>query len=320
MSRIVEQALGLWGLEGARFDLVAQRENRVFRVYHSGGTVAMRLHRPGLRRDSELRSELQWMEAVGNGGVDVPRPLPALDGTFVQSLSGVQVDVLTWLDGAPIGATNTGLTVANRASVFHAIGHGMARLHAISDAWRPPQDFDRRSWNTEGLVGEFPVWDRFWDNPTLDEKSRTAMLWLRDSARRTLTQIGGTLDYGLIHADLVRENVILNGDKVQFIDFDDGGFGFRLFDLATTLVKNLREPDYNDLKASLIAGYTSVRPIDLEALDLFIALRAATYVGWIITRMDEDDADERNKHLIGEATALVLVLQGRARMAQGRHP
>ena len=34
--------------------------------------------------------------------------------------------------------------------------------------------------------------------------------------------------------DLVRENVMVDGDKLQLIDFDDGGFGFNLYDLATT--------------------------------------------------------------------------------------
>jgi len=88
------------------------------------------------------------------------------------------------------------------------------------------------------------------------------------------------------------------------IDFDDGGFGFRLFDIATALLKHRHAPDYLELQASLINGYTSVRTIDLTALDLFMALRAATYVGWNITRMNEDGATGRNARFITTAKRL----------------
>jgi Ser/Thr protein kinase RdoA (MazF antagonist) len=127
-----------------------------------------------------------------------------------------------------------------------------------------------------------------------------------------LQELEPVLDYGLIHADLVRENVMLNEDKLQLIDFDDAGFGFRLFDLATTLLKNLTEPDYPALRSALIEGYRSVRPIDTDALDLFILLRALTYVGWIITRMDEDGSEIRNQRFIVNARALAQQLLARA--------
>ena len=95
-----------------------------------------------------------------------------------------------------------------------------------------------------------------------------------------------------------------DGSKLQLIDFDDSGYGFRLFDLATTLLRNMRETDYPALRDALIAGYLSVRTIDLAALDLFILLRSATYAGWIITRMDEPGSKARNQRFIGTTRVL----------------
>ena len=96
------------------------------------------------------------------------------------------------------------------------------------------------------------------------------------------------LDYGLVHADLVNENVLVNGPQVHFIDFDDSGFGYRLFDLATTLYKAVDEPDFPDLQAALLQGYATQRPqLDLTLLPLFITLRSLTYLGWIAARIDE---------------------------------
>ena len=53
------------------------------------------------------------------------------------------------------------------------------------------------------------------------------------------------------------------------IDFDDGGFGFRLFDIATALIKHRVEPDFTDLRAALIEGYHSQRTLDVGALEFF---------------------------------------------------
>ena len=44
-------------------------------------------------------------------------------------------------------------------------------------------------------------------------------------------------DLGLIHADMVHENILIDGSSLVIIDFDYCGFGYRLFDLATALTK-----------------------------------------------------------------------------------
>jgi Ser/Thr protein kinase RdoA (MazF antagonist) len=301
---IVKSALALWGFDGAECRLVAERENRVYRVDHAGRAYALRLHRPGYCSEAELRSELQWMAAADAGGQHVPAPIASTAGAILHMIDGVAVDVLTWLEGQPLGKTGVPLEVGDRPGVFHAIGREMARLHAVSDAWILPEGFTRRRWDRNGLLGETPVWDRFWNNPTLSAEDRALLLRFRETASADLAALEDRLDFGLIHADLVRENIMLDGDTMQLIDFDDSGFGFRLFDIATTLLRNRTEPDYDTLKAALLEGYLSVRPLDIAALDLFVALRATTYVGWIISRMDESGAEARNVRFVATAREL----------------
>ena len=92
---------------------------------------------------------------------------------------------------------------------------------------------------------------------------------------------------------------------LSLIDFDDGGWGYRLFDIATALIKSRAEPDYPALQAALIAGYQRERALDVSALDLFMALRAVTYVGWIITRLNEPGGTTRNSRMVAQARALI---------------
>lgn len=304
-ERLVNKALALWNLEGSDAILAAQRENRVYRVAgKDSDRLALRFHRRGYRSDRELASELAWMRELDLQGLSVPRPIRSRHGRLHEIVDGHQVDLLTWLDGVPMGRAGEKLQLADPIDVFWNLGANMAHLHRISDGWTLPDDFQRCAWDREGLLGENPVWGRFWENPHLSDRRRKILLQARDRARTFLQINGHHLDYGLIHADMVRENVLLSGAEVQLIDFDDGGFGFRLFDIATTLLASRHEPDFEDLQRALIAGYRSVRPFDVSALPLFLMLRSFTYVGWVVSRMDEPEANARSRRFCERAVSM----------------
>lgn len=300
----VTQALALWGLAEAEAKLIAARENAVYRVEAPGGRVALRLHRKGYRTDSELSAELDWMAWLDGSAVAVPRPVPSRAGPYLQSVDGIQVDVLTWLDGQTLDQALADQHPAQHQALFQRLGEKMAQLHAASDRWPGAAACDRPKWDVDGLLGEAPLWDRFWENPALRPDEATLLRAFRSKAQAQLSRLSQTLDAGLIHADLVPGNVICTDTALYLIDFDDGGFGFRLFELATALVKHLPNPASPSLQSAMIAGYRRVRPIDTTHLPLFLALRAATYVGWNISRSHEDPAQARNARFISQATAL----------------
>lgn len=310
MSDLAAQALARWGMPDASCTFVAGRENQVFKVTGKKGDFALRIRRPGLRSIAELNSELVWLEAMDRAGLSVPRPTPSASGALLESVGEHGVDMAGWLTGHPLGKSREPLQLNNPLQVFSRLGGQMARLHAASDAFSPPDGFARARWDGDGLLGDAPLWGRFWENPTLQEPTRQLMIRFRDQARSDLAQMATRLDHGLIHADLVRENILLDGDCLRLIDFDDGGYGYRLFDIATTLLKNRREPDYQALKASLIAGYLAVRHLDMTQLDLFMALRAVSYVGWVVPRMREPGSNARNARFVADAQDLCSAYLG----------
>jgi Ser/Thr protein kinase RdoA (MazF antagonist) len=306
MNAIVKKALPLWGWHGADYTLVAARENAVYRVKFRGETYALRLHRIGYRSDAELRSELDWMAAISKGDLNVPSPIPTLSGKTLLTIDNTQIDALSWLSGAPLSEH---FPSENRASIFYQLGQNMAKFHIISDAWTPPDTFTRPAWNRDGLLGETPLWDRFWENPQLTTNEQTLFCQIRTQANALLSRHEETLDYGLIHADLVPTNVMYDAQRLTFIDFDDGGYGYRLFEIATALLKFTRDPNYPALRAALIKGYKSKRDINLELLDFFMLLRALTYVGWNISRMNDKGGQARNARFINTALELAKHLK-----------
>lgn len=306
MTALLAQALACWGWQQASCHFVAGRENQVFRVSAPEGEFALRIKRPGYRHVDELHAELQWLRALAQAGVSVPTPQPSLVGRGLEAVEGHWVDALRWLPGQPLGQSGQALALPDAPDTFRRLGVLMAQLHQACDDWPVPPTFRRWAWDREGLLGEQPLWGRFWDHPDLDADTRELMGQFRRRADAALREAQDEWDYGLIHADWVRENVLQEGSRLHVIDFDDGGWGYRLFDVATALIKNRAEPAFADLRAALIHGYRSIRPLDVRQLDLFMALRAVTYVGWIVPRLHEPGALKRQTRLVRDARDLCL--------------
>lgn len=308
-------ALGRWNVPAQQPQLIKYRENAVFRVaLENGAGAALRLHRAGYHSQNALASELAWMADLRQRGVSVPQPIPSSDGALLVRLEDGSAepqyaDLIGWVGGAPLGASGRPLQRprAELAATFDTIGREMARLHDAADRFAMPADFVRPRWDSDGLLGDMPFWGRFWDCAGLDHGDRDFLAGLRNRLQGELVSIEGSLDHGLIHADLVRENILVDGEHVTFIDFDDCGFGFRLFDLATALLRNRSEPDYPLIRQSLLDGYLSIRPglqAELKHLPLFLLLRALTYIGWAGARPELPDSATRLNRYVADVRQL----------------
>ncbi len=312
---IAVTALKHWGLPEQQPELIQHRENTVFRVSDSSGEkFALRIHRQGYHTESALKSELDMMAMLADGGLGIPAPMPTNNREYCVEIqsnnSGARmVDLLSWLPGEPLGKTGSplGLQGKVRQEVFADIGREMARLHNLADNWHPPSGFSRPAWDRDGLVGENPFWGRFWDLEELTGGQRNLLISARDKLRAELQVLTTTEpDYGIIHADLVRENILIGTDGIRFIDFDDSGFGWRMFDIATALLKNNSEPDYVELETALITGYRERRTLtseSLKQLPLFLMARSLTYLGWAKDRRNEPGVASRIPRLIVSAIA-----------------
>jgi Ser/Thr protein kinase RdoA (MazF antagonist) len=299
MQALVSAAIATWPLKPLHLALAANRENAVFRVDAEEGVFALRLHRKDYRSDAQLRSEMQFMAALQAQGIAVPKPVLSRNANVIEHIDGTQASVLTWLDGRPLGKSSVPLDIPERLTTFGRFGQLIAKIHTTADQWKPPHGFTRQAWDVDGLLGEAPQWGRFWDNPHLDKQQQKTLREVRDRLRRTLS--ARHFDMGLIHADLVSENILIDGLNLQVIDFDDSGFGFRLQDLATALVKHEAEPDFAELKQALIAGYQSARLCDASSINLFLLIRHLSYVGWIVPRMSGNDGLKRCDNFIASA-------------------
>ena len=310
-------ALARWGVRHCEPEIVKVRENAVFRVAAADGRDAvLRVHRHGYHSDAALRSELAWLEALHTDGIAVPAVIPSAAGApfeIVQA-AGVpeprQVDMLTWMPGIPIGTLEEGLNPAimDVHAVFAGVGRLCARLHNQTEAWTPPAGFTRHAWDREGLVGPEPLWGRFWEAAVLGTEEHRLIERARASVREALTAYGRSpRRYGLIHADFNLDNMLLDGERVIPLDFDDCGFGWHLFDLATVWTIYHGSDLAEAIRAGVVEGYRRERDLpdeELAHLPLFELARAFSYLGWVHTRSETASAQS----LVAEVAQLVCTL------------
>lgn len=310
MRDIARNALPLWNIERARLDLLKYRENAVFKVTTGDDKFALRVHRPGYHTDAALRSELQWMEALSDAGIDVPRIVPTASGELFavsdpdDMPAPVQIDLFEWIDGGQLGSVEAG--VAGDAQSVHALyrklGELAAGLHNQAESWKPPAQFVRHAWDEDGLAGAEPFWGRFWELPALTRDQRQLLTAARERVHRDLAALPKAPgNYSMIHADFSPENLLVQGERVRLIDFDDAGFGWHLFELVTPLFFLMDEPYFGEASDGVISGYRMRRTLEdeqLELLPLFFLARGLTYISWVHTRPETETARELTGMLV----------------------
>jgi Ser/Thr protein kinase RdoA (MazF antagonist) len=310
-------ALRGWDLVVTNIEAIKVRENAVFRLdLATGGRAVLRVHRLGYHSDAELDSEFSWMQALEAANIPVPRVIRSRRGRNFEVVSSTtvdgprQIDVFEWIEGRQLGSIEVGLTAQGAVvdSQYYAIGAIAARMHNQAVSWQCPIGFRRHAWDAAGLVGEQPLWGRFWELEVLTKDQRELLTRTRTRIADELASHGtGPERYGLIHADLVPENVLVDGQDLRVIDFDDAGFGWHLFDLATSLYFITGESIYPAARAALIRGYRSERDLSeqvLQCLPLFLAARGTTYLGWVHTRRGSDVARDLTPFLVERACAI----------------
>jgi Ser/Thr protein kinase RdoA (MazF antagonist) len=314
LTGLARNILDHWGVSNCEPRLIKYRENAVFEVKTSSGKSAvLRVHRQGYHSHESLTSELEWMKMLSKGGVVVPVPIPASSGAMIvnataEGVPGVwKVDMLSWLQGKELGNVGEPLEIKDEdiEKLFFEIGMTMGELHNLSTAWREQNTMTRHAWDCDGFVGEEPLWGRFWELAALTPAQKSFFLKVKDSIAEDLYSYGRTTDnYGLIHADLVPENIMVDRGEVQLIDFDDAGFGWHMFEIATSLFWLAKEPAFDTIVKSVLDGYQSVRSLqqrDLDTMKLFFAARSLTYLGWVHTRQNTQTAMELTPIIIENA-------------------
>lgn len=220
----------------------------------------------------ELPFFLELMRHLNENGVACPKPIAQKNQQLAAFLHQKPACLVSTLNGKD---TNT----PNETQCFN-VGAMLAKMHLASTSFTQSMPNPRaEKWWHESVIRLYPH---------LSEKD-TALL---QEVIAFLDQNPDThLPQGIIHADLFKDNVLLDGDQVAgFIDFYYASTGSFIYDIAIAIndwAQTETHTIIEELKQAFLAGYQSVRTLsDAELAYLPIAHKAGCIRFWVSRLLD----------------------------------
>lgn len=221
-------------------------------------------------QQNELPFFLELKQHLSKNGVACPSPVARKDGRLDSVLAGKPACLVSRLKGS-----DTGWPTA--AQCFNT-GAMLAKMHLAG------QSFPHTMANPR-----FSGWWR-------DAYTRLAPVLNSEDAALLKSEIdyleqnsGESLPGGIIHADLFKDNVLLDGQEVAgFIDFYYACNGNFMYDLAIAVNDWARTADNRldpELQQAFIDGYESIRPRNSAERAYFTTAQRAGCVRFWVSRL-----------------------------------
>ncbi|MBZ9602971.1 phosphotransferase enzyme family protein [Phyllobacterium chamaecytisi] len=266
-------------------------ENATFQIGSGDGRAILRVHRQGYHTFDEISSELSWMDDIRRSGiVEVPSTVPDERGTTIQTLlagRGIPARhavMFSYLPGKSPSPEE------NLAHWFEVLGEVTARLHRHSMNWIPPKGFVRHTWDADAMHGQRNLWGAWQNGIGLHNDGKATVGLAVDKVHRALLDYGQGADrFGLVHADLRLANLLVDGDRLKVIDFDDSGFTWYMYDFAAAVSFIEHLPSIPELRDAWIEGYSKAGHItsqDRAAISTLVLARRILLMAWLASHRE----------------------------------
>jgi Ser/Thr protein kinase RdoA (MazF antagonist) len=272
---------------------VRYHNNAIYRVVAADGQRYVLRVTSNHYSHAELRSEMQWLRAMqADPDVRVPAPVQARNGRLVISAAAPTVKeprscgLFHWTEGTHLAEAEM------KADDYARVGSAAAKMHQRSASFAPPPDFDRPSWDEacwfdphvtityERILDYLACFFSPAEVKTFDDLAQQGRARMRELRSQPFA-------YGLVHGDFHAGNWLFDRDRVGFIDFEDLGWGYFLYDVATALFAALARADYPAVADAFTRAYAGVLPLP-EAIEnellVFQALRVVFLTNLAVTR------------------------------------
>ena len=249
-----QRALAAYGLGDAHLTRLGGAENTNFRADAPDGSFVLRLHTAGRFDLPTLDAEMRWLAFLDD--VDkglAPAPVRTDGGTWVVPLGTTQdtppwATLLSWVEGQTLDAPLSLMQASQAGALF-------ARLHRHAEAFRPPAEFRRDTYDLAYYRGRWEALKTLLGTKHLgyDELAAIESAWGTFAALLDpMPDVPG--GFGLVHGDAHPGNFLWHEGELRIIDFGRLGWGPYLLDVADCTL-DMEPPE----RAAFLESYRRVR-------------------------------------------------------------
>ncbi|MBV1774764.1 homoserine kinase [Burkholderiaceae bacterium DAT-1] len=218
----------------------------------------------------DLPYYVNLMVHLARHGIASAAPIANLRDEYIDTLCGRPSIVVNWLNGKPVEHPDE--------VQCHALGAMLAQMH------RAGETYPARMHNPRG-----PKWWRMTAEHLYSDLPEETRELLRHELHEQARHRYAHLPTGVIHADLFRDNVLMDGERIGgFIDFYYACNDLLSFDLAITVNDWCALPDgeIDPVRAkALCAGYQSVRPLNADERQAWPLVLRSAAIRFYVSRL-----------------------------------
>ncbi len=278
-------------LVSPKVSLLELSENMTCLLTDGNNKYILQVNRLGYRTDAQLEGEFAWLRELNEEtGLKTARVFTGNNGrtrqTFV-SPEGTRYNysLQEFLPGIKLRDLDESRILQH----LTLVGETAARLHLQSiKRSKTSEPVEAFKWDIDEIVSPTARWGYYKDYPGLNDEQCSVLARMEAVIRNELEKYGRRSDrYGLIHADIHANNILINDNQLAVIDFDDCGYGWYLYDLGSAVSKF--SYGLHDMLRSLVSGYERLRPLteeDKQIIPAMVMLRRLARLGWLASHSE----------------------------------
>lgn len=302
---VAKQAVDRYEIQLQEMNFLAEETNILYKLSDiKGNKFLLKIFQENSSTLEDKLLEVFAMKLVCHrGGISIPSILSSKDGSEIQEIkldedsSPMRVAIYTWLEGRDLEGNET-------KESFIQLGELIARLHIATYGEKIPKTFSPKRWDNvfyyqeDKVVYKDSKYQRYLSREYHEMMDRI-IPYLNKQLSRYYRKNEEHLQ--LIHSDLNPSNVLVNGNEMHIIDFEDVLLGLPLHDIAILLYYYRYDEEYNfdEVKQLFFKGYKKIRPLPVFEefdLDLLMTARRVNFLNYILV-VSEDPSPFIEKSL-----------------------
>ncbi|MFW9926318.1 MAG: phosphotransferase enzyme family protein [Candidatus Thorarchaeota archaeon] len=305
LQTALEETSKLYGFQIDKLvKLAGGFENKIFGYDSPKSKLVVRVTPPGHKTPAEVHAEMDWLVYLQTNSAPVEHVIASKNENLVEIADTdegpISVVCFEWASGKLVSKDDFS------PELFRSWGKAVGMMHRLTKDYKRKTQSKRIQWYDDKYL-----------NRDLIPSDQELVLQRFDSLIDHFKKQTPLEDnFGMIHEDVHNGNLLLDGNQLTVLDFDDCVYGFFIFDIANALGFSIwqKPDDMNNNQFAefylkhFMAGYHEENQLDQSIMeeDFPKALKLFEFIHYNAFNMDYDLAGSGSFDSLNSKTQQIL--------------